>query len=163
MTSSPRNISDQIYAKIGKGITTWSLIEHVMEQIILDVQEIPETHGLPISSSIGFRSKMDLLRLMLTSQQIDRVKETEAWKLLVLIDSAYIERNSLAHDAWFPTDAHDTIRRMSVRVSSKALTLRNDLVTGDDLDELNENFFTLFLRLVEMHEDGTFRQDRTND
>lgn len=148
-------ISDEHLAAIGAIVVVWSRIEMAMECAICGLYDVNLDRGLVLTSNIGFRSRVTLLRILAMRGGIKNEDAAEDLrKMLTRIEEGYADRNSAAHGWWSGTAHPKIARRMSIRAKGNKLVCADDKIpisqlweTRDRLDDLRRDFSALLRRL----------------
>jgi hypothetical protein len=148
-------ISDEHLSAIGAVVVVWSLVEMAMETAICGLYEISTDRGMVLTANIGFRSRVDLLRILATKGAIANADHArDMVEILSRIEKGYAERNAVAHGWWSGTRHPKIARRMSIRAKGRRLVCSDEkvpigqlLATRDRLDDLRRDFSALLRRL----------------
>ncbi len=152
---SPALISDAHLRAIGAICVIWSTIEMAMELAILGLYQIDHDRGLPLTSNIGFQSRLALLRILAMRGAIKDQTEAKACEdILNRIEKSYPKRNEAAHGLWAPTKSPYVAQRLAIRAKGNRLRCLKEPVTAAELEEtagsllvLHEDFTDLMMRL----------------
>jgi hypothetical protein len=152
---SPSPISDAHLRAIGAICVNWSVIEMGMELAILCLYDIDRDRGLPLTSNIGYQSRLALLRILATQGAItDPIEAKACTDILTRIEQAYPKRNEAAHGLWKATKVPQVARRLSIRAKGNRLRCTNEPVAAAELEQtasmlldLNADFLALMKRL----------------
>ena len=163
MTDQPPRLTHEFFYYIGLIVAHWTAIEVHLEFVILETQEIPTGAGLPLTSSLGTRAKMDLFETIINWKN-DRAdpKDTELTQIVADIKSAYAKRNNVAHHLWSPTTDPKVGRRRTIRARGRLKEVE-ELVSIDSLDSDAEFIHGVGQRLTDMHKAKRFHSEHSDD
>jgi hypothetical protein len=89
---SPSNVSDDHLRAIGAVMVNWTVIEFVMEAMILGLYEIKPDRGLVLTSNLSFQNKLSILRVLALRGAIKDATEAQfCVDLLKRIEDAHID------------------------------------------------------------------------
>ncbi len=128
-------ISDRHLRAIGLIAVIWSGIEQAMEIAICGLYSIDLNRGLVLTANIGFRSRVDLLRILAKNGAIrDKRDAAICLGLLTRIEKAYVTRNEAVHGGWGPSPDPTKARRMSIRARGSQLRCVSEDVSAEELE-----------------------------
>lgn len=129
-------LSDPILRNIGLVAALWSALEAQLEISILRLQDIKLETGMVLSSTIGFRSRIGLLRTFANEGGVKPENEAKALlDLLKRMEAAYLNRNLVVHAFWTPTDDPNVGNIKGVRATAR-LRVINEPMTVDGLAKI---------------------------
>lgn len=91
--------SEQLQA-IGMVASEWSYLESIVETAIWELAYLGEDIGRAITTHVGMRTRLDMLRTLFRLRSDDERAATKLDKLCDKIDRAARKRNELVHALW---------------------------------------------------------------
>jgi hypothetical protein len=95
--------SEQLQA-IGMVASEWSYLESIVETAIWELAYVGEDVGRAITTHVGMRARLDMLRTLFRLRSDDEEAATKLDKLCERIDRAARKRNELVHALWVRGD-----------------------------------------------------------
>jgi hypothetical protein len=150
---SPSNVSDDHLRAIGAVMVNWTVIEFVMEAMILGLYEINPDRGLVLTSNLSFQNKLTILRVLALRGAIKDATEAQfCVDLLKRIEDAHVERNKVAHGLWTGSKVQGVARRMAIRVRGRRLTTIDEKVSLSELEGVAATFLVVSTDLTRLAE-----------
>ena len=163
MSSQSYDLPDPFYYNIGQIAAKWSAIEAELEFIILDAYEINQNNGLILSSQLGYRAKIELIRVLLNWKADHELqKSKEMFDLVAKVDEAYGRRNATVHSVWRGSAEPNIASRTSIRAKGK-LKYGSEPVTIEELEADVEALRTLGRALRTAHDAKRFSTKDSNE
>jgi hypothetical protein len=142
-------LKDDHRAAIGQVITQWSMLETILENCIWQEARLRNDLGRSITSQMQMQSKLDLLSTLLHQPSLARkFKPVSEYIRECLVGP----RNLVAHGAWFPVPATETIHVVKFHAKGR-LTDQSRSLPIPDLTQLATDIADVtcwLMRLSEM-------------